>query len=83
MFTNTYLGYASFQNCDYLNAKFTDPTEDEGRPTNLEAAVFKEADLREVALGRARLYQTVFTDVRINSLTEFDNTSAYEEILFF
>ncbi|MFC7079106.1 pentapeptide repeat-containing protein [Halorussus caseinilyticus] len=47
---------------------------------NLEDASLVRTDLRETTLEDARLYQTYFSDVRIDSDTEFGDSCVYEDL---
>lgn len=47
---------------------------------NLEDASLINTDLRRAKLQDARLYQTYFSDIRINSDAEFGNTCVYEDL---
>ena len=77
--TSANLHQADLQNADVRDAKFTDLADSQAEPANLEDAVFEGADLRGADFRRARLFQTVLTDTRINSRTSFDATTVYEE----
>ena len=45
---------------------------------NLEDATFVRTELRDANLRNTRLYQTLFSDTRINSNTDFGEKSTYE-----
>jgi len=68
---------ATAKNTDFRDANFGDS--DVGRPpTNLENAVFRNADLRGADFTDARLDQIDLTDARIDAQTEFDAETIYE-----
>ena len=77
--TGADLRRTDLKNADVRRAEFTDPDDPQARPANLEDSVIEGADLRGTDFSRARLFQTVLTDARINSRTEFDATTIYEQ----
>jgi uncharacterized protein YjbI with pentapeptide repeats len=77
--TGADLHRTDLKNADVQGAEFTDPDDPQARPANLEDSVVEGADLRGADFSRARLFQTVLTDARINSRTEFDATTIYEQ----
>lgn len=70
-FTEGYLRSVNFTDADIRGSTFA--------KAYLEDATFARADLRNADLRSSRLYQTLFSDTRINSNTDFGEKSAYED----
>jgi uncharacterized protein YjbI with pentapeptide repeats len=93
-FTNATLTHTEFHDADLSSAKFTDTDlrdadlsdadarEASFRHANLQDAVFTRTDCREATFTSALLYETVFSDTRINSKTTFfdPETTFYNSI---
>lgn len=89
-FRNANLQWASFRSSNlwdselqHTNLYDSDFDEADLREANLQYADLEDAslvgtDLRSADLRNTRLYQTYFSDVRINSDTEFGDTCIYE-----
>gem|GEM_PF-1762049 len=72
-----YLSDATARKTNFRSANFGNPDTDH-RPTNLENAVFRNADLRGADFTDARLDQIDLTDARIDAQTTFDAETIYE-----
>lgn len=70
-FTDAVLNNTDLSDANARGATFDD--------ANLEDATFVRTELRDANLRNTRLYQTLFADTRINSNTDFGDTTAYED----
>jgi len=79
-FTEAQVSEADFTGSILTDADFTDASAHSTtfEDVNAEDATFVRTELRDATLQGARLYQTVFSEVRINVNTEFGQKSIYQ-----
>nr|WP_274381014.1 pentapeptide repeat-containing protein [Halorussus salinus] len=71
-----YLKGADFEGATLKNAKASNTNFSQ---VNFEDASLVQADIRDSNFKNTRFYQTLFSDTRINSNTDFGDTTAYED----